>query len=60
MKASMPYGEIIINTREEAANFLMHACDNCNQNNLMNECSGAQANKCNEQKEAVLKHFTTE
>lgn len=57
MEVIMPYGKVLISTREEATHFMTHACENCNQNNLMNACSGAQAAKCNEKKDMVIRHF---
>ena len=58
MKVRMPYGEVEITTKKDAASFLRHGCDNCHRNNLMNPCSGAMAQKCNDIKDAVVKEFS--
>ena len=58
MKVKMPYGEVEIVTKNDAVQFLRHACDNCYRNNLMTPCSGAMAQKCNDAKDLVVKEFS--
>lgn len=57
MKIEMPYGEVEINTKEQAQYFIMNYCANCNRNNEMNPCSYAISKKCDDAKLKVYEKF---
>ena len=57
MKIEMPYGEVEINTKEQAQYFIMNSCANCNRNNEMNPCSYAISKKCDDAKLKVYEKF---
>ena len=58
MYVTMPYGTISIVTREEAVDFILHHCSNCDRRTLYDPCSGAQAKRCREQITLVIAEFS--
>lgn len=59
MLVKMPYGPVEITNKKEARSFVIHMCDNCGSNNLMNPCSGAMALQCQKEKEKVILKFSS-
>lgn len=57
MKVQMPYGIVEVETKEQAKNFIVNACNNCERNNSYNPCSGAKAKKCQEKINFVKTYF---
>ncbi len=58
MTVNMPYGTVILTSKDDAADFIRNHCQNCCNNNQMSPCSGTMAAKCNEQINLVIEHFT--
>lgn len=48
---------VLLHNQNEALSYVQHFCDDCPRNNLMNPCSEAQAEKCNQHKKELLKQI---
>ncbi|MBR2506819.1 MAG: hypothetical protein IKB70_07890 [Bacilli bacterium] len=57
MEIKMPYGKVVITTKEEAVYFLTHMCWDCPKAGLWNPCSGHQASCCEEKKKQVIEYI---
>lgn len=57
MTVNMPYGDVLLTSKESAADFVKNHCQSCSYNNQMSPCSGETSQKCNAQVDAVIKHF---
>ena len=49
-----PYRTVEINSKEYAIYFYKHMCDNCDFGNMMNPCSGYQAELCNKEADKII------
>ena len=58
--ASMPYGEVKIETKEQALHFIKHRCDDCDHNNEYMPCSGNYSSKCDAQVTKVMTYYARE
>ena len=54
MIIKMPYGNVEINSTEEAIYFIKHRCDNCHHSTLMSPCSGYQADLCEAKEQELI------
>ena len=54
MIVKMPYGDVEINSIEDALYFIKNRCNNCPHSNEMWSCSSYQAKLCEEKEEEVV------
>lgn len=50
----MPYGNVEINSKEDAVHFIKTRCNNCQHSNEMWRCSGYQASLCEQKEREVI------
>ena len=54
MIIQMPYGNVEINSIEEAIHFIRNRCNNCHHSGLMHPCSGYQAELCEAKEQELI------
>ena len=58
MIIKMPYGDVEINSIEEAIYFIKNRCNNCQRSSLMLSCSSYQASICDEKEQELIEKIT--
>ena len=54
MIIKMPYGDVEIDSIEDAIYFIKNRCNNCHYSNQMYACSGHQAKICEEKEQKLI------
>ena len=54
MIIQMPYGNVEINSIEEAIHFIRNRCNNCPHSSLIHLCSGYQAELCEAKEQELI------